>query len=305
MTTHMSGPLQVGGGIIGAGGAGGAPGGRTFFVNANTSGAKNIDRPWYDVDEVTVFSTLQAAIDACVSSRGDIIYVAQGGHTVTSTVNFNKTGISVIGQAWGMNPFARGEFSAILADASFTNGPAATITSPCFIYGLGFASRDTGTTFFSGAAALIGGLATALPFGVHMKACRFPKFGLDNRIGLAIEGSSNCLIEDCDFEGVTTAFASGIYIQGAMQNLVIRGNHFRDCTNAVTMGAFAGGGPHFMLGPDNICEDSKLLDSGGNTATGLVCGNYLETATNATSYDATVATLQGQGIQFSGNHYSE
>lgn len=301
MTTHFSGQVISGN----AGGVGGAPGGKTFYVNPGGGGADDIDVPWFLVDEVSCFSTLQGAIDTCVSSRGDVIYVKRGGETVTSTVNFNKTGISVIGQMWGMNPFARGEFAALLAATSFTDGPVATITSPCFIYGLGFASRDTGTTFFSGAAALIGGLATASPFGVHMKACRFPKWALDNRIGLAIEGSSDCLIEECDFEGVGNDFDSGIYIQGGLQNLVIRNNHFRDCTYAVTMGAFAGGGPHFMLGPGNVCEDSKLLDSGGNTATGIVFGNYLETATNATSYDATVGTLQGQGIQFSGNNYSE
>ena len=305
MTTHFSGPVQSGGGIIGAGGFGGAPGGRTFFVNTAGGGADDIDVPWWAVDEVTVFSTLQAAIDACVANRGDIIYVKRGTQTVSATVNFNKAGISVIGQMWGIGSLARGEETTLLAAASFTDGPVATITATCLIYGLGFVSRDTGATFFSGAAALIGGLSTASPFGVHMKACRFPKWNVSNRIGLAIEGSSNCLVEECDFEGVGTAFAAGIYIQGAMQNLVIRGNHFRDCTSAVVMGAFAGGGPHFMLGPGNVCEDSKLLNSGGNTATGLVCGNYLETATNATSYDATVATLQGQGIQFSGNRYSE
>ena len=247
--------------------------------------------------------TLQNAIDKCIAGNGDIIVLQAGGHEVTSTVNFNKTGIHVIPIAYGINPFAQGEIFAILAASSFTDGPVATITKRCFIEGIGFASRDTGALFFAGAACLIGGDGTALPFGVHLKSCRFPKWGLDNRMGLAIEGSSDCMIEDCGFEGVTSDFDSGIYLQGAIQNIVIRGCHFRDCTYAVTLGAFAGGGPHFMIGK-NVVEDGKMLDSGGNTATGLVYGNYLETATGA-SYDASVGTLQSQGIQFSGNHYSE
>lgn len=304
MSTHFSGQVHAEGGLTGSGLQ--APGGRTFYVNTNSaSAARNQDRPWFDVDGVTVFSTLQDAIDACVASRGDIIYIARGTETVTETVNFNKTGITVMVQSFGGPRHVMGEYTALLADSTFTDGPVATITAPCTIIGLGFAGRDTGATFYSGAACLIGGLATASPYGVHMLDCRFPKWGLDNRMGLAIEGSSDCLIEHCSFEGVGTAFETGIYVQGACQNLQIKNNYFRDCTYAVTFGAFAGGGPHIMLGPGNVCEDSKLLDSGGNAATGVVCGNYLETATNASSYDDTVATLQGQGIQFSGNHYSE
>ncbi len=283
----------------------GGPGGRTFYVNTNAAGAaRNANRPWYVADEVTCFATMQAAIDACVDSRGDVIYVARGGYEVSETVTFNKTGISVIGQTFGMNPYSRGEYCSIYAAAGFTDGPVATITSPCFIQGLGFVSRDTGATFYDGAAALIGGLATASPFGVHMKWCRFPKWGLDNRIGLAIEGSSDCLIEECDFEGVTTDFDSGIYVQGATQNLVIRGCHFRDCTYGIVFGAFAGGGPHCIIGPNNIFEDSKVL-SAASAATGIVCGNYSEGATDTGSYSATVDTLNGYGLVFTDMHYAE
>lgn len=248
--------------------------------------------------------TLQNAIDETVAGKGDIIVTLSGGHTVTETVAFNKSGIAVVALNRGLNPYVQGEFSSILADATFTDGPVATITAPCTIIGIGFAGRDTGATFYSGAACLIGGEATADPFGVHMKYCRFPKWGLDNRIGLAIEGSSDCLIEECTFEGVGGAFDAGIYVQGATQNLEIRNNRFRQCTAAVQFGAFAGGGPHIMYGPDNVVEDGLVLDSQANAATGIVFGNYSELAAGS-SYDDSVATLQGQGIQFSGNNYAE
>ena len=248
--------------------------------------------------------TLQNAIDACTADKGDVIIWVGGGHEVSTPVLFNKAGITLIGTGRGYNRLAAGEGHAIYAAASLTDEPAAKITEACRIIEIGFASRDTGATFFSGAAALIGGEADATPFGVHMLNCRFPKWGLDNRIGLAIEGSSDVLIEECGFEGVGGAFDSGIYVQGATQNLEVRNCRFRQCTYAITHGAFAGGGPHALY-KGNVLEDAKLLDSGGNAATAHVTGNFLETATNATSYDDTVGTLQGQGIQFSGNQYSE
>ncbi len=257
----------------------------------------------YIVDP-SISGSLQAAIDASVANSGDLILVQRAGHTVTQTVTFNKTGIIVKAIDAGFNPLAKGEYISVLADASFVDGPVATITSPCSIEGMAFASRDTGATFYSGAAMLIGGLATALPFGVHIKNCRFPKWGLDNRIGIAIEGTTDVLIEGCTFEGVTTALRAGIYLQGAMQNITIRNNHFRQCTAAVLLGAFAGGGPHMILGPDNVVEDGFLLETDANAATGSIIGNYSDLAVGS-AYDRTVTQLKAQGLNPSGNHYLE
>ena len=300
--TTFSGPVISHAGFIG--GLGARPAGKVFFVNANSgAAARNFERPWFDVDGQRVFSTIQEAIDTCVSSRGDIIWVARGGHEVTETVAFNKTGISVIIQGWGMSPYAQGEYNAIYAATSFTDGPVATITAPCYIYGLGFASRDTGATFWSGAAALIGGLGTAGPFGVHLHACRFPKWGYDNRIGLAIEGSSNCLIEECDFEG---AFASGIYVQGACGHLTLRHNHFALMTNAITHGAFSDAGVNTQMfyGPGNVTvSPTKFLNTNGGAGLGTIFGNFFGTAHGASTYDLSVTNMESAGWHCVGNEY--
>ncbi len=250
---------------------------------------------------------LEAAISAAVAGNGDLILSPRGGITVTSTVALAKSGVRLIASDDGMSPLARGEFSGILADAAFTNGPVMKVTAPCSIEGFGFVSRDTGATFFGGAALLLGGDADANPFGVWLKNCRFPKWGLDNRIGLAIEGSSNCLVEDSDFEGVGADFESGIYLQGAMQNLVIRRCHFRDCDYAITLGAFAGGGPNFMVGPGNVVQsaDSKFMNTQANTANGVVFGNYFNTDQGASTFDRTTDQLDTQGIQLIGNFYKD
>jgi len=250
------------------------------------------------------FAATQTAIDACTTGNGDVIVRNPGTETLTETLALNKGGITVIAATHGINPLARGEYFAYLSDAGFTDGPIATVTARCTIIGLGFVSRDAGSTFFSGAAMLIGGLATASPFGVDIIGCRFPKWNVSNRIGIAIEGSSDCRILGCAFEGVGASFDSGIYVQGATQNLEIQENRFRQCTYAITHGAFAGGGPHGMY-IRNFCEDAKLLEAGGFAATALVSDNFLETATDGVSYDDTVDNLNALGINFSGNHYAE
>lgn len=257
----------------------------------------------YIVDPNVSAFTFQNAIDLCVAGNGDFIVPLPGTHDITTTVLFNKSGVTVVAPQRGLSPFKDGEFNVLLSNASFTDGPVAKISAPTTIIGMGFASRDTGATFYFGAALLIGGDSDANPFGALIKRCRFPKWGLDNRIGIGVEGSSDCMIEECDFEGVGTAWQAGIYVQGACQNLNIRNNHFRQCTAAIKFGAFAGGGPHIFI-ERNIVEDGLILDSDAKAATGFVYDNFSELAA-ASSYDASVGTLQAQGIQFAGNHYTE
>ncbi len=260
------------------------------------------------VVDPSITGELQAAIDASVAGNGDHIFVERGGHTVTSTINFNKSGISVFAVDDGLAPLARGEFNPILSDASFTDGPAATITAPCHIRGMGFASRDTGATFFSGAACLIGGLATAAPFGVWLESCRFPKWALDNRYGLAIEGSSDCLVDRCGFEGVGSDFEGGIYMQGATANLEIADCRFTDCDYAMVFGTITGGGP----GPDLdfhgnrvLGADSKGINTNAQTGRGIIWNNYFNTDQGASTFDRTTDQLDTQGFQLIGNYYKD
>jgi hypothetical protein len=284
----------------------GGPGGRTFYVNSNIGLARNIGRPWYDVDGDLVFDNLQDAIDACVDSRGDVIYVARAGYETSATINFNKTGISVIGQTFGITPMARGEYCSFYAAATLVDVPVAIITAPCLIQGLGFISRDSRATFYDGAAVLIGG-AAAGAFGVHMKWCRFPKWGLDNSIGLSLAGGaaiSNVLIEECEFEG---AFSTGIYVQGAVGHLTIRKCTFALCTYAITHGDFAGGSTNTQMiyGPGNITvSPTRGIDTNSKAVLGTVCGNYWGTGITVT-HDLTVDNTELLGLKCVGNYYGD
>jgi len=303
MTTHMSGPLMVEGGVIGGSGPFGAPAGKTFFVNVNTpSAARNIGRPWYDVNGVTVFATLQAAINECVDDRGDVIYYARGYTTVTTPVLFNKAGISVIAQGFGMSPLSVGEYLTIDAAAAYTTGPVATVSKPCRIVGLGFSSRSAGAK----ACAMLLENVSAYPGWVHLLGCRFSNWYNNARYGINAEAGANNLIERCDFEAQATALTGGIAFGGSpVQNPIrneVRECRFRGCTYAID---HVDGTPQEFLYKSNVVIDGKLLHSRNAAADGLVCDNWLETATDTGSYDVAVATMQGNGLNFSGNHYSE
>ena len=250
-------------------------------------------------------ATMNAAIGLCTAARCDVIVRMRGTETVTEPILFDVSGVTVIAEIQGFSPWFNGEYFATLADAAFTDDAVAKVTaSGVAISGLGFVSRDTDATFYGGAALLLGGAGDATPYGTHIHACRFPKWGLDNRIGIAIEGSTNVTIEKCDFEGVTSNFNAGIYIQGATQNLNILGNHFRQCTAAVQTGAFAGGGPHLFMGHNIVEDGTYVFDSQGNAGTGMIYRNVSPLASGS-SFDRSVADMITAGWEISGGIYPD
>jgi hypothetical protein len=282
--------------------------GQVFYVNANATGADDVDDPWPEVDETICFSTLQAAINACVDNRGDTIYVKKGGEVVTSTVLFDCPGIRVITQRYGMAPSMRGEFTSIYS-TTLTGDPTAIISQPCYIEGLGFVGADAGTTFYSGAALLLrvdaASAATTKPWGVHLNQCRFPGWSLGQTCGLAMDGGTNVLIEDCYFEDA--AFTHGIYIQGAAGHVQIKDCHFCLGTYAIKFGAFSDAGVNTQLeiGPGNVTvTPTRGINTGSNACKAQVFGNYWGVPV-ATAYDQTVDNMESDGYICSGNYYAD
>jgi hypothetical protein len=57
---------------------------------------------------------------------------------------------------------------------------------------------------------------------------------------------------------------------------------------------------------ENVFVDyTDAIDFNNTAANGSVLGNWYDTATDAATYDITVAAAQALGIQFAGNRYSE
>lgn len=293
------------------------PGGRTFFFNPNASGARNAERPWYDVDEVSCFSTLQGAIDACVADRGDVIYVARGYHAPTATVNFNKAGISVIGGAFGMNPYARGEWCGI--NPSNTDGPAARITKMCYITGLGFYGNQTSGDTYDASVIIDGSGGSTDGYGTWLHRCRFGNWNsaaVD--YGVYNLGAAKVRIEDCAFAGGNTnPFDAAILADGSTTGggrpgeIDAIGNWFEDSTYAmeivtgsyVSRSRFMNNHMGYNVPGTAWVKAIKAPTTIGTHNKCLVCDNYFPTAVDTGTFSHTLSAMETGGFIMSGNHY--
>jgi hypothetical protein len=275
--------------------------GKVYYVNYAAGGADEADSPFPVVDNSECFDTMQGAIDACVDNRGDLIIVKRGYNAITSPILFNKAGIIVVAQEFGMPPIYVGEYFA--QHNTGTTQAAAVISKPCKIVGLGFE-----TSWASGdrSSSLLIEVASGWPGWIHLLNCRFPNWAGATDYAINCEAGANMLIEECSFEGTTTAFTGGIAFGGSpTQNPVrniVRNCVFEDCTYAID---HIDGTPQNFLYHSNFVIDGKFLNSRNAAADGLMCNNWLETATDTGSYDITVNALQANGIQVCDQHYAE
>ena len=304
MLTTFSGPVMSEGGFIG--GLGGRPAGKVFFVNTNTgSAARNVERPWFETDEENIFITQQGAIDACVDDRGDVIYVARGYNAISTPILYNKAGISVIAQGYGLPPQFMGEYFA--QDNTTGGAPAAIISKHCAIYGLGFHTAWTGGISSAITVAVVSGEAG----WIWLSAVRVMNWATANVYGINCEAGANMIFEDGSFEGnasqgfVNAAIAfGGSPTQNPIRNIVRR-NQFSNCTYAIE---HKDGKPQeFTYGPGNVTVPgdvaTKFLNSKNAAMTGIVCGNYFYTAVGAATFDQSAADMETDGCKLVGNEY--
>lgn len=91
------------------------------------------------------FNDLNDAIAACVDYRGDTIKVLPksdgSSHKHSEIIDFNVIGLTVEAAELGMPRQPRGEAITICPAADYTDGPAAKITQPVHLKGLGFTTR--------------------------------------------------------------------------------------------------------------------------------------------------------------------
>lgn len=280
--------------------------GEVFFVDP-TSGS---DTQAGDAPD-NAFATLQTAIDNCEDDRGDVIIRLPGSENPTAAITFNKAGIVVMSAAvaggYGTNPWQCEKFSTYPA-SSYDSGPTAIITKPVRLIGLEFVTRNTsaGTSADmsdSGAAIAIDGDDGGYAGGFnHIAYCRFVDWW-GNAYGLEFRGGAYNLVENCVFE----SFDAGIAFRGGTRNPAhnhVINCHFVDCTNGIEH--IAGGTPgNFLYRGNTFVDYTDAIDFNDQAANGLVCENNFETATDAATYDITVAAAQAHGVQFAGNNYSE
>jgi len=261
----------------------------------------------FEVDSSGVgdFSTMQEAIDACVDWRGDVIIKKAGTETVTTPVLFNKKGITVVTEGMGLPPEAAGERFAIYG--SHTDGPAAIISQPCRIIGLGFIGSEA-----AGGSLEVDGTTGGFSGGnfVQLKSCRFSHWGVAKAHALILQGTGDVWVEDCYFDGYTAGYTvSAIHIEkagssGSWATRIMRNTFLNVTTYAIKMktaavpvrGIVKG---NIVIGAGKFFDDNDVSGSFG------FYDNWLPTATDTASYGDTVSNLISAGYKFADNHYSE
>jgi len=278
--------------------------GKTYYVDyANGDDDNNGQRP------TKAFKSSQAAIDACTDNYGDVIIRLPGTETVTTAVLFNKKGIVYKALDVGYG-FGKGERFVIYG--SHTDGPAATISAPCRIEGIGFCGSQA-----AGASLEIDGSTGGFSGGnfYELSNCRFSHWGIAKAYCLLIEAGSDGLIEDCMFDGYLTGYttaAIGLDDSGANGCLAVRiiNNEFVNIGSGKYCIQLVDSDVHLRMsrieGNRNLGTAKFInFNSADDDGYTLICDNYTGGATNTGSYSTTVGALQSSGWQFANNHYDE
>ena len=305
MTTFDDGLYQYGGQPVGGLPVGAD--GRIFWVDpASTVGlADPVGTDSNDgLTPKTAKKTLPAAIDLCEDWRGDLIICKAGTQTVTTAVTFDVKGITVMAEPMGLPTDAAGERFMIYG--SHTDGPAAIISYPCKIIGMGFCGSEA-----AGGSLEIDGTTGAFDGGnfVHLQNCRFAHWGIAKAYALILQGTGDVRVENCYFDGYTAGWTTAAIecqlatASGTWTTDIVGCKFMNPTTYALKMATGS-------VPVRGIVEGNRLIGSGkffdDNDVDGSWCfyNNTLPTATDTGSYGDTVTILKTAGYDFAGNNYS-
>jgi len=256
------------------------------------------------------FKTSQTAIDACTDNYGDRIIRLPGTESVSEAVDFNKKGIIYQAVDTGYNRFGQGERFCIYG--THTDGPAAVISAPCRIEGIGFCGSET-----AGASLEIDGSTGAFGGGNFWEIinCRFSHWGIAKAYALLIEAGSDGIVQGCMFDGYLTGYttaAIGLDDSGSNGVLAVRilDNEFINIGSGKYCIQMVDSAVHFRM--SRIMRNVNLgtakfinFNSADDDGWTLIADNYTGGTTDTGSYNASVDTLQSAGWQISNNHYDE
>lgn len=173
----------AGGGLVGAG--------YTFYVN-NVSGRSHL------FSGTRTFATIQAALDTCVSERGDVVCVLPGAFAITAPITMTKNDVALVAysqRAIGHQPV---EITTTDSDASCTD-LIQVDADDCVISGFEF---DPGNDCVNA----IDVADTTACKNLLVDNCRFEMSGgaasnIGVRIGDDTNDASRVVVQYCQFQG--------------------------------------------------------------------------------------------------------
>lgn len=271
-----------------------APNAKVFFVaGSNVSGYADLQNEFpVDKDGVTrVFTTIDAAVGACVANRGDVIFVMPG-HTETVSaaagIDLDVAGISIIGL--GENDL-RPTITFGTSTAADMDVDAANITVENIVFNL------------TGVDALVAPIDVNAA-GFTMRNCKVVTASASAQATLAVltdANASRMTIEDCQFLGTTDAgTATAIRIVGGNEH-IIRNNRFfgayttslgaiENNTTACLRVQITG---NWIQNATASSTKAMVFDSG---STGVISGNHIQILSGA-------APITGAAMSWVGANY--
>ena len=283
-----------------------------------TPGAKGIGETYYvdprnGNDEFTGFSaaeakaTSQAAIDLCVDRQMDRIIRMSGTETLATAILFNKSGVIYEAEDSGYARFPGGE--RFVAYGAHTDGPAAIITQPTRLVGVGFCGSQTAGASVEIDCEDAGGFPGAWNELINV---RFTHWGIAKAYALLCKGGAETQVMNCQFDGLWTGYsqaAIGLEDSAAQGcwNYVFGGNRFyfigagKYCIQLASGCHFRQG---LVQGNVNI-GSAKFFNAASQLGDSVFMQNFTGGATDLGSYNEAVTDLQGDGFKFAGNFYSE
>lgn len=255
---------------------------------------------------------LNTALGDCSAYNGDIIVVSPGNHNVTEVVDFDVAGVTVVAAELGLPAEEQGEKFTINAAASYTDGPAAKITAPVRIVGMGFAGRQTAGESLLLDCEEAGGFSGGF---ITLEQCRFSCwYGAMTHGIKQIGGAVNKILE-CSFDGLFGGFgtsAIGYYndtggytpsyaeVKRCLFQGVGSGKHaIKHATGSTPYGFLYA---HNYLLPGFLGNYGKFLDNTDVAAKGMCADNWLAPLANQA---AAFENLTNATIGFADNHYEE
>jgi len=178
--------------------------GRLFYVDVSSSIGYTVGNDAQSgLKPSESFATLQAAIDACEDWRGDVILCKAGTQTLTEEVTFDCKGITVIAEGCGLPARSAGE--RFMLYGSHTDAPAAIISAPCKIIGMGFCGSET-----AGGSLEINGTTGGFDGGnlVSLINCRFSHWGIAKAYAIILQGTGDVEIGHCYIDGYTAGYTT-------------------------------------------------------------------------------------------------
>jgi len=225
------------------------------------------------LSEATAVATLDYAIGLATINQGDVIYVLAGHtETVTTPINVDKAGISIIGLGYGEKAPAFICNAAIDAiDVTAANVVIKNLYFP--------ASTHTGVTSRINVSAANCGIYD----------CSFTVGQYDNETITITAGGDELVVDDCEFLSNSAAIGdAAIEIEAAgVDGLVVKNCYFDgyDDTQAWDTGAINSGVAHTRC----LIKDNIFLYGAGvifsAAATGSIIGNYYAEGTLGSMLD--------------------